>query len=991
MTNSETTAVDPRPDAFISYRRLPDDTAFVDRLQEALSAHGKRVWVDRADIEPAADSWARIALGIRTVKAFIFVITPESVVSEHCLRELDLASSLNKLIVPVVLRYAEPSGMPERLRAPNWIYFTPDRGFEVPLGLLLRALDDDLRWRDDHARLAVRADEWDRSERHRSFLLRGLDLDSAREWLTHAAEHQRVPPTALQTGYILASRQAAIRARRNWLVALCTVLAVIVGVTAYGVVQSREAGRQGHVAASQHAAAISAQLANAATGVRASDPGLAAQLDVAAYDAAPGAGNFTAMLNDEAAPLEDVIPDQGSPLALSPAGDLLAGTSSAGVVTLQSTADPARPGVVLPGTGPTGTAGGFSSDGRLLAVPANGGISLWRVTDPAHPVRLSPGFGGAVTSVAFSRSASLIATGTQQGTVQFWNIEDPARPVPDGQPTSASGSAGGAVSALTISSDGRSVYSGTVHGTVDTWNVSAAGSLSLASQPVAGAPGQQDQVSLSQQGRAVITDASGDTFLYELTAQGDLPQSISGGPAVLSPDGATIATRDQAGNITLLNTAQPLNYPLGKPLPIRIPTAEGDQSPGPMIFDADGDVLAAADDGLGTVVWHLPAGYHADSALPLTSVLETDSIDGNTAAVADDNDVFVQDLSGQMPVTYRISGPATRLDEAIPALGDNGRLLALGEKDSSVSLWQLPAAGKAIPIGGSFLADPTDLSLSADGKLLAATTEAGSVSLWSLADPGHPAAVSGTFGTGGVLALSPDGKTLAVANGGRIQLWNLDDPAHPAPTGAGLALGKGTATVTALAVSPGGSTLAVGTTAGTVSLWDLHAGPGRLRRSAGEQLRLVLQLPGHQDEQYWRQRAGLQRRRPDAPLDQRRQHRPRLEPPACNRDRQHMRGHTRGPDGADVEPVPARPPVRASVRQRRQNRRAGPGGGLTGSIWVTGRPGALVHVRGAGSVWPRGRPERLSDPEHTATRTYQRVPCCLLTERCSHGEPDWTA
>ena len=44
-----------RFDAFISYRRLPADTAFVDQLQETLAERGMDVWVDRTDIEPAAD------------------------------------------------------------------------------------------------------------------------------------------------------------------------------------------------------------------------------------------------------------------------------------------------------------------------------------------------------------------------------------------------------------------------------------------------------------------------------------------------------------------------------------------------------------------------------------------------------------------------------------------------------------------------------------------------------------------------------------------------------------------------------------------------------------------------------------------------------------------------------------------------------------------------------------------------------------------------
>lgn len=48
-----------RVDAFVSYRRLPADTAFVDRLQQALTARGKHVWVDRAEIEPVFSTGRR--------------------------------------------------------------------------------------------------------------------------------------------------------------------------------------------------------------------------------------------------------------------------------------------------------------------------------------------------------------------------------------------------------------------------------------------------------------------------------------------------------------------------------------------------------------------------------------------------------------------------------------------------------------------------------------------------------------------------------------------------------------------------------------------------------------------------------------------------------------------------------------------------------------------------------------------------------------------
>src|ERR1700730_11572242 len=91
VSTDDAAAVPARLDAFISYRRVPEDAGFVDYLEGGLAGRGEHVWVDRAKIEPAADWSQRIALGIRNARALIFVVTPESVVSRECLRELDAA------------------------------------------------------------------------------------------------------------------------------------------------------------------------------------------------------------------------------------------------------------------------------------------------------------------------------------------------------------------------------------------------------------------------------------------------------------------------------------------------------------------------------------------------------------------------------------------------------------------------------------------------------------------------------------------------------------------------------------------------------------------------------------------------------------------------------------------------------------------------------------------------------------------------------------
>jgi hypothetical protein len=265
MSGDRVTGPPPgRVDAFISYRRLPADTAFVDRLQEALTARGKHVWVDRAEIEPASDWAARINRGIEGAKAFIFVITPESVVSRECLRELEIAAAQRKLIVPVVLRDVHrDQALPEDLTKPNWIFFTsghdpgsaPDHDTQRALDKVIRALEEDLPWRDAHTRLAVRTQEWASAQRDRSFLLRGSDLHAAEEWLGQAGQHQKTPPTALQTEYILASRKAAVRTQRTWRLALSAGLVVALALAAVAFVQRNNAQTEARIAQSHALAA----------------------------------------------------------------------------------------------------------------------------------------------------------------------------------------------------------------------------------------------------------------------------------------------------------------------------------------------------------------------------------------------------------------------------------------------------------------------------------------------------------------------------------------------------------------------------------------------------------------------------------------------------------------------------------------------------------------------------------------------------------------
>lgn len=91
-----------RYDAFLSYARV-DSPFVVDHLYIALRKRGHEVWVD-VDITGGAKWRERVRRGIEACKAFIFVISRDSVASEACRHELENAVALNKLIIPVVYR-----------------------------------------------------------------------------------------------------------------------------------------------------------------------------------------------------------------------------------------------------------------------------------------------------------------------------------------------------------------------------------------------------------------------------------------------------------------------------------------------------------------------------------------------------------------------------------------------------------------------------------------------------------------------------------------------------------------------------------------------------------------------------------------------------------------------------------------------------------------------------------------------------------------------
>jgi hypothetical protein len=112
----------PNNDVFISYRRK--DLEFVTQLHQELTKRGISAWFDMENIE-VADHWrSSIAEGIRACKVFVLVLSPDAVVSVNIRKEVDLAETHGKKIVPLMWRQTEiPVAFEYSLAGLQWIDF----------------------------------------------------------------------------------------------------------------------------------------------------------------------------------------------------------------------------------------------------------------------------------------------------------------------------------------------------------------------------------------------------------------------------------------------------------------------------------------------------------------------------------------------------------------------------------------------------------------------------------------------------------------------------------------------------------------------------------------------------------------------------------------------------------------------------------------------------------------------------------------------------
>src|SRR5882724_4729794 len=663
-------------DVFISYSRKDKD--FVQRLDESLKSRGREAWIDWEGIRPTEEFMQAIYGAIEGVDTFVFVLTPDSVASVVCGREITHATLHNKRMVPIVARDVDASAVPEALAKLNWIFCRESDDFEKATDTLISAFDTDLDWVHAHTRLLTRAIEWEAKGKNNSFVLRGEDLRAAEQWLAQAGTDKERQPTALQTEYIIASRKAAARRQRITLGAVTFgfVVAIVLAVLAW--FQRNEAVSQANIA-------LARQLAAQAEVLESEHPNLLQRRVLLAVESLKRYPTLEA----------DQILRQGVPLL------------------------PHAVGQPMKHQGPV-QAVAFSPDGVHLATASwDGTAGVWETATGRQVFTLKSGqVNQRINAVAFSPIGTLLATASDLGIAQVWNANN-GRFVGEAiEPKQ------GRVKAVSFSSDGSYLATVTDRG-VDVWEVNAAGkkifSMSNAVTDPAFPCAPVSSFVFSPDGKYAAAACRGKVRIWDIATWNTvvtIPYKIRPGlrpplhPIAFSADGKYLASADDIyevatgtlvhalyspGPVSAITFSRDGNYiALATGDIVRlvdrlegVPFAElhhAREIRAIAISPSDHEIATASDDDTARI-WQVNRYEGEGPTREVTRISHEDKVstvdfspDGKYLATAsEDGTARVWQVSTVQDVTYKIYGSN---DEPVVAVSSTGRFLAVAAKDS---------------------------------------------------------------------------------------------------------------------------------------------------------------------------------------------------------------------------------------------------------------------------------------------------------------------
>jgi WD40 repeat protein len=193
---------------FLSYAH--EDKAVMEKIRHSLRREGITVWTNTTDIQTGEAFEKAIGRGVEQTDNVVYLLSPEALHSEYCQQELNYALSLNKRIIPVLVRETPPEQLPSALRFLQYIDLTDnvkEDDYLLDESQLLKILHEDAAYYHQHKVLLVKSLHWQRQNDNPSILLRGYNLRQSEAWLKTARHRQQHPPTPLQETFITTSLQ----------------------------------------------------------------------------------------------------------------------------------------------------------------------------------------------------------------------------------------------------------------------------------------------------------------------------------------------------------------------------------------------------------------------------------------------------------------------------------------------------------------------------------------------------------------------------------------------------------------------------------------------------------------------------------------------------------------------------------------------------------------------------------------------------------------
>jgi hypothetical protein len=188
---------------FISYSRK--DVEIAERIINELAKSGFEPWVDWKSIPKGEELEIEIKQGIERADAFLFLISPDSVQSIWCDKEIGYALRNGKRILPIFLRETDIQQILPEIKNRNWVYCRDQKDdFNKAVEEIVTTLRTDYGWVKFHTELQLKALGW-KQRKDNSRLLRGKELKEASRQVAQADNSLDPKPTSLQREYITAS------------------------------------------------------------------------------------------------------------------------------------------------------------------------------------------------------------------------------------------------------------------------------------------------------------------------------------------------------------------------------------------------------------------------------------------------------------------------------------------------------------------------------------------------------------------------------------------------------------------------------------------------------------------------------------------------------------------------------------------------------------------------------------------------------------------